>query len=125
MSCEDTTPIQEPSGRSTSLAYTSTGTCKDVTGGSVATVRFTITSTSVTAVTVSFAPETTGLDIPTEHFVKCSGEGTGDHTRSSYSTANFDMSFPVPPAGDTTWGWDFFDENLPPRLKIKIRVRRP
>lgn len=124
MSCTDTTPIQDVSGTSTSLYYTSSGTCKDVAGSSVATVRFEISSSTVTSVSVSFSPETTGLDVPTETFVKCSGEGTGNHSRDSYTNANFTMVFPVPPTGDNTWGWDFGNDDLPPKLKVKIRVRR-
>ncbi len=125
MSCSDTSPVQNVSGAATSLNYTSTGICKDAAGNTVATARFEITSTSVTSVTVDLSPATTGLDIPTESYVKCSGEGTGNHSRDSYTSANFTMTFPVPPTGDNTWGWDFGDENLPPKLKLKIRVRRP
>jgi hypothetical protein len=125
MSCTDTTPIQNVSGASTSLTYDSSGICKDAAGGTVATARFEITSSSITTVTVNLSPATGGLDVPTETFSKCSGEGTGNHTRDSYTNASFTMTFPVPPTGDNTWGWDFGDEDMPPKLKIKIRVRRP
>lgn len=125
MSCTDTSPVIYPSGATASLYYTSSGTCKDAAGGGVATVRFEIpNSSAISTVSVSFAPETTGLDVPTESFTKCSGEGTGNHSRDSYTNANFTMAFPVPPTGDNTWGWDFGNDDLPPKIRVKILVRR-
>lgn len=34
------------------------------------------------------------------------------------------ITFPVPTATNTEWGWDYVNPDLPPKLHIKIRVKR-
>jgi hypothetical protein len=58
---------------------------------------------------------------------QCPDTNTGNHnfTADPSAPGRFKLDFSVPTSADTEWGWDFTDDKKPPKLRIKIRIKRP
>lgn len=62
-----------------------------------------------------------------DEVTKCPDTNTGSYgyTSDSATPGRFKLHFSIPSSAGAEWGWNFFSDNLPPPLKIKVRIKRP
>lgn len=94
-------------------------------GNLICAIRFELGSTDTdTEVAIHFYP-TPGTDaMGTEQTPTLCPTTSGAARWADEGYGHVKIAFPVPTATNTEWGWDYVNPDLPPKLHIKIRVKR-
>lgn len=111
---------------SDTLVYNAFGICF-IPGGSQVDTAVIETKDTVNRPYLWFEPASGVTPAVIDEVTKCPESNTGywGYTADPAVSGRFMLHFSVPTTEDTTWGWDFTDDDVPPKLLIKVRIRRP
>ena len=109
-----------------SLYYNQYGECYThrVSGSLVCAVRFELGSTDLEeTVAINLYPMADTDDLVEEEPTLCPST-SGAARWSDEGGGHVVVYFVVPTATNTEWGWDYSNQDTPPKLNIKVRVKR-
>ncbi|MCY0986497.1 hypothetical protein OV203_05170 [Nannocystis sp. ILAH1] len=104
------------------LYYNSSGECYDGPTSNNLVRAVAAEVASATATEIKFLPKP-GTAARTLRLDAWCGAGNGGEYETR-SAAGLVLIVQAPAATGTTWGWDFDDDQAPPRIIIKVRVKR-
>ena len=114
----DFTPLAYTSGLT--LYYNSSGECYD--GPTSNNLVRAVAAEAASAIEIKFVAKSGTAARTLRLDASCGAGNSGEfETRSA---AGLVLILQPPATTGTTWGWDFDDEEAPPRIIIKVRVKR-